>query len=166
MVRSRLFHHMVGCRPVAVAIEQRPDDPAIQHSGERFVFRLRFPSGDDFAVLGKTADPQTVRIRRTTTPACILGSVFFLKRFFFHGGSSSPLLDAKNQAAQPQILTSPAERSIHLTQNLPGLGIFEASGQCKASAGESIDCCRAARSRARTNPRRVMRRTAAYSTPV
>src|SRR6202011_4531889 len=105
MVRSCLFHQMVSRGPIAMTVEQGADNSAIQYAGERFVFRLRFPFGDDFAVGGKTADPQTVRIRRTTTPACIFGSVFFLKRFFFHGGSSSPLLDAKNQAAQPQILT-------------------------------------------------------------
>jgi hypothetical protein len=62
-----------------MTVEQRADDAAIQHAGERFVFRLRLPFGNDFAVFGKAADAQTVRIRRAATPTRIFGSVLFLK---------------------------------------------------------------------------------------
>ena len=55
-VLIRAFHQMIGRRPVAMAIEQRPDDAAIQDSLKRFVSFLRFPFRDDFAVLWKTAN--------------------------------------------------------------------------------------------------------------
>ena len=73
------FHQMICRGPVAVAIEQCPDDAAIQNSIERFVFLLRFPLSDDFAVLRETSNVQPVRIRRAATPAGIVRSVFFLK---------------------------------------------------------------------------------------
>src|SRR3954447_3729734 len=40
------LHQMIRRRPVAMAIEQRADDPAVQNSLERFVFSLRFPLSD------------------------------------------------------------------------------------------------------------------------
>ena len=43
------FHQMIRCRPVAMTIEQRADDPAVQNSVERFIFFLRSPFSDDFA---------------------------------------------------------------------------------------------------------------------
>src|SRR5437764_15367617 len=75
---------MISCGPVAVAIEQRPDDAAIQDSIKSFVFLLRFPFGDDLAILRETSNVQPARIRRATTPANIVRSVFFLKRLRFH----------------------------------------------------------------------------------
>lgn len=81
----RALHQMIGPGPVAVAIKQRADDPAIQNPGERFVFFLRRPFGDNFVALGKTPDVQPVRIGRSTTEAGVLGRVFFLERLFRHG---------------------------------------------------------------------------------
>lgn len=47
------FHQMIGGCPIAMAIKQRPDDPAVQHSVERFVFFLRLPLGDDFGACSR-----------------------------------------------------------------------------------------------------------------
>jgi len=69
MIRAGVFHQMISRSPVAMTIEQRADDSAVQNAGKRFVLRLRLPFRDDFAVPGKTADAQTLGIRRTTTPA-------------------------------------------------------------------------------------------------
>jgi len=43
MIVARLLHQVPGRSPVAVAIEQRADDTAIQDAGKRFIFRIRFP---------------------------------------------------------------------------------------------------------------------------
>ena len=84
MVSACVFHQMIGRGPIAMTVEQRADDAAIQHAGKRFVLRLRLPFGNDFAVFGKAADAQTVRIRRAATPTRIFGSVLFLKRSLRH----------------------------------------------------------------------------------
>ena len=52
----RALHQMIGRRPIAMAIEQRADDAAIQDSLERFVFFLWLPFRDDFAVFLETPD--------------------------------------------------------------------------------------------------------------
>src|SRR5437879_2953816 len=71
---------MISGRPIAMAIEQCADDAAIQNALKRFVFFLRLPLGDDFAVFWETPDMQSVRVGRTTAPAGIVQSVFFLER--------------------------------------------------------------------------------------
>lgn len=86
MIFTRALHQMVRRSPVAMAIQQRADNAAIQYSVERFVFFLRLPLSNHFAacsrfieVLWKTADVQTIRVSRPTTPAGILRRVLFLK---------------------------------------------------------------------------------------
>ena len=78
-----LVHQMPGRRPIAVAIEERPDDAAIQDSGKRFVARLRFPFRDDFFAAHKTANVEALRIRRATPKAGIFRRVFFLEGLRF-----------------------------------------------------------------------------------
>src|SRR5439155_26841246 len=73
------FHQMISRCPVAVAIEQCADDAAIQDFLKSFVFFLRFPLGDDFAVLREASNMQSVRVRGAATPADIVRSIFFLK---------------------------------------------------------------------------------------
>ena len=86
MIFAGALHQMVRRSPVAMAIEQRPDDAAIQYSTERFVFFLRVPLSDNFTacsrfigVLWKTSDVQTIRVSRTAAPAGILRRVLFLE---------------------------------------------------------------------------------------
>jgi hypothetical protein len=47
---------MVGGRPVAVAVEQRPADASVQDPFERDVVRLRPPLRDDGVAVGKALD--------------------------------------------------------------------------------------------------------------
>jgi hypothetical protein len=42
------------------------------------VFWFRFPVGYDFAILGKTADPQSFRVGRAATPTRVVRRVRFL----------------------------------------------------------------------------------------
>lgn len=85
------FHQVVCCCPVAMAIEQRADDPAVQNSLERFVFFLRFPLGDDFAVFGETMNVQAIWICRTAAEANVSRRIFFLKRLRVHPKCILPL---------------------------------------------------------------------------
>ncbi len=79
------LHQMIRCRPVAMTIKQCADDPAVQNSLERFVFFLRFPLSDDFAVcsrfigiLQETTNVQSVRVCHAATEANISRRIFFL----------------------------------------------------------------------------------------
>ena len=56
VVLFRMLHQMIRGRPIAMAIEQRADDAAIQDSLKSFVFFFWFPLGDNLAVLWETPD--------------------------------------------------------------------------------------------------------------
>jgi hypothetical protein len=56
VVLFRMLHQMIGSRPIAMAIEQRADDAAIQYSLKSFVFFFWFPLCDNFAGLWETPD--------------------------------------------------------------------------------------------------------------
>src|SRR6267143_5577368 len=139
MICARVFHQMIGRRPITMTVEQRANDAPVQNARKRFVLRLRLPFGDDFAVFGKTADPQAFVIRRPATPTRIFGSVLLLKRLLHDDGD--------------------------LKTGRPDPGTFAIAVQCKANAGELTGCCRVVQRHARTNPPRAMRQTMAYSTP-
>src|SRR2546423_14546045 len=74
---------MPGGRPVAVAIQERADDAAVQNSRERLVFFLRRPLGHHFIAADEAANVETVRIRRAATEAGIGRRVKFLERLGF-----------------------------------------------------------------------------------
>ncbi len=85
VILFRALHQMIGRRPIAMAIEQRADDAAIQNALKSFVFFLWFPLCNDFAVLRETANVQPIRIRRSATPAGVVWRIFFLERLrVFH----------------------------------------------------------------------------------
>src|SRR5438034_10359108 len=75
----RALHQMISGCPVAMAIEQRADYAAIQHSIKSFVFLLRFPFCNDLAIFWEASNMQSFGIRWTTTPAVVVGCVVFLK---------------------------------------------------------------------------------------
>jgi hypothetical protein len=52
----RMLHQMIGSRPIAMAIEQRADDAAVQDSLKSFVLFLWFPLCDNFAIFWETPD--------------------------------------------------------------------------------------------------------------
>src|ERR1700731_94992 len=108
LIGLRAFHEMIRGRPIAVTIEQRSDDAAVQNSGKRFVFFLRLPFGHDVVASGKTADMQAIRIGWTATETGVSRRVLFLERDIVHdGGSSSLLLDANFRRQSRVELTSP-----------------------------------------------------------
>jgi len=80
--RAILFcalHQIISSCPVAMAIEQRADDAAIQDSIKSFILLLRFPFSDDSPVIWETSNVQPMRVRRAAAPAGIVRCVFFLK---------------------------------------------------------------------------------------
>jgi len=52
----RALHQMISSRPIAMTIEQRPDDATIQDSLKSFIFFLWSPLCDNFAVFWETSD--------------------------------------------------------------------------------------------------------------
>ena len=83
MICARFIHQMPGCRPIAVAIEERADNATIQDSRERFVALLRFPFGHDFIAADEAANVEAVRIRRAAAETGVGRRVKFLKRLGF-----------------------------------------------------------------------------------
>ena len=51
------LHQKQGGGPVGMAINERTDDAAVQHAGERFVMFLRLPFADHFAVAAARGAP-------------------------------------------------------------------------------------------------------------
>jgi len=79
MLDTCAFHQVIRCRPVAMAIEQCPNDPAVKDSVKSLVFFFRLPLGDHFAVFRKTANMQAIWICRAAAEATVSRRVFFLK---------------------------------------------------------------------------------------
>ena len=79
MIVAHLLHQVPGRGPVAVAIEQRADDTAIQDAGKRFIFRLRFPFRYDHVAFRKAADAQAFRVGWPAAPTGVVRRVLFLK---------------------------------------------------------------------------------------
>jgi hypothetical protein len=82
-------HQMPGRHPIAVTIEQCPDNSPVQDAWERFVFPLRLPFGHEFIAASEAANVQAFGIGRATTPAGILRRVFLLERLFLRAHVSS-----------------------------------------------------------------------------
>ncbi len=140
---------MIGGRPIAMAIEQRADDAAIQYSGKSLILFLWFPFCYDFAVFRKTANMQTVRVRRPAAPAGIVRRVLFLK-----GLARSSLGCLARARSGGRALPSRSSRAVR--RALPDTGASLA--RCKVSAAGSDDYYRVARSRARTSRQHATRR--------
>jgi hypothetical protein len=85
---------MVGGCPVAVAVEQRPDDAPVQDVGEGLVVRLGLPGGDDLVPLDDALDPKALGVGRAASEALVVGSIAILQAlhdaFFKASGASGP----------------------------------------------------------------------------
>jgi hypothetical protein len=55
-VSSGFIHQVPRRTPVAMTIEQRPDDAAAQHAFKRFVLAARLPLSDDLVAVSEAAD--------------------------------------------------------------------------------------------------------------
>ncbi len=83
IVQTVALHQKIRCRPVRVAIEERTDDAAIQHSGGCLVMWLRVPLSYNLVALGEAANMQPFRIRRPTAKADAVWRILFLQRSVF-----------------------------------------------------------------------------------
>src|SRR5215208_5968893 len=77
LVGATLLHEVPRRRPVAMTVEQRADDPAAQHSLKRFILLRRLPLRDNLVTIGKAANVQALRVRRSTAEAREIWSVGF-----------------------------------------------------------------------------------------
>jgi hypothetical protein len=80
-VRAGFLHQVPGGSPVAMTIEQRADDAAAQHAGERLILCARLPLGDNFITDREAADVQAFRIRGATTKTGKIRCESFLDAF-------------------------------------------------------------------------------------
>src|SRR5260370_14262498 len=84
MVQSRVLNQMIGCGPVAMTIQERPNDSAAQHSWKCSLIGLRLPGTDYFLTPGETANAQALLVCRAAAEARQVRRVGFLKVFFAH----------------------------------------------------------------------------------
>ena len=79
------LHDEIRCGPVGVAVEQGPDDAAVEHPGERLMVRFSPPFRYDLVALRKTLDVQSFIVRGATAETDAVRGIALLKRqFFFH----------------------------------------------------------------------------------
>src|SRR6266496_502058 len=79
LVGSLGLHQMIGRRPVAVAVEERADDAAIEHVLESVMVSFRLPSGDDFIAFDEALDVKTFVVGGSATKAYVLRRVAILQ---------------------------------------------------------------------------------------
>src|SRR5690606_8392806 len=79
LARPGALQEVPGRGPVAVAVEQRADDPAVQHPGECLVVRLRRPLAHQFLALDEAAQAETLLVGRTAAEAHVVLRVAFLQ---------------------------------------------------------------------------------------
>src|SRR6266542_4136627 len=77
-IGSRFLHQVHRRGPVAVAIEQRAADAAIENAVEGLMMRLRPPLADQLLSLGEASDAQPFVICRTAAEAAVVRCIRFL----------------------------------------------------------------------------------------
>ena len=76
-----LLHQVHRRGPVAVAVEQRAADAAVEDVVERLVMRLGRPLADELVALFEAADAQPFLVGRAAAEAAVLRRVRFLNAF-------------------------------------------------------------------------------------
>lgn len=76
-----LFHESISRRPVAVTVQERPDDAAVEGSGEGLMMGLGLPFRDDFFPARETANMEPASVGRSTAVTYALRSVGLLQAF-------------------------------------------------------------------------------------
>src|SRR6185369_16861860 len=109
MLRARLLHQMISSGPVAVAIEQRPDDAATQYPGKGFLPGCPIEGGNDFVTVREAANVQALFVSRPTTKASIVGRVSFLDTFFHN--VQCPMSNVQSQKSKRALPTLDFGRS-------------------------------------------------------
>jgi hypothetical protein len=81
--RSAL-HQVPGCSPVRMTIEQRADDPSVQHARKCLVMGFGHPFGHNLARVDEATDSEPQGIGRATAEADASRRVCLLKALFTH----------------------------------------------------------------------------------
>src|SRR5439155_20277672 len=86
-----MAHEAVGGGPVRVAVEQRPGDPAREHTLERLLGLLRAPGRDDLVPAHDALDPEAFLVAWPASEADPVRVVAVLERLGHeHEASSAP----------------------------------------------------------------------------
>ena len=65
-----------------MAVQEGPDDAAVQHALEGLVMGFRRPVGDQGIALDPALDPEALRVGRAAAEAAALGGVAILEALF------------------------------------------------------------------------------------
>ena len=80
---STLLHEVPSRRPVRMAIKNRADDSAVEHSWKCFVMGFRCPVANDFGgcstVVDMAVDTKTLRVQWTASKTGAFGSILTLQ---------------------------------------------------------------------------------------
>jgi len=93
---------MDGRSPVAVTVEKRADDPAVQDPGESGVVKFGHPVAHEAVPLGKAPDVETLRIGGTAAVADVVGGVTFLDAGFAGHVRDAITLGPSGRVAGPE----------------------------------------------------------------
>src|SRR6266498_3515728 len=88
-IGTRCLHQMHRRGPVAVAIEQRATDAAVENAVEGLMMRLRPPLAHDLLSLGEAPDAQPFVIWRTAAEAAVVRCIRFLNAFHLFANAIS-----------------------------------------------------------------------------
>ena len=83
-VYVQLVHQVPRRGPVAMAVEQRADDAAVQHAFVSLVFRTRLPLGNDLFAVCEAANMQALGISGTAPKAREIRRESFLNTLIHH----------------------------------------------------------------------------------
>src|SRR2546430_4552449 len=68
-------------RPVAVAVEERTADSAVEDAVERLMVRLRPPLANELAAIFEASNPQSLVVGRSAAEAAVIRGVSLLNAF-------------------------------------------------------------------------------------
>lgn len=110
MIETVPLHQMIGCGPVAMAVEHGAGNAAAQHPRKCFLISFRLPVSNNFLALRETANVQASFVCGATAKTLQVGRVSFLDAFHCSACSSfksqvSSLLEASYNANRVKTIT-------------------------------------------------------------
>src|SRR5690349_13551397 len=88
LVLAVALHQEIRGGPIRVAVEQRTDDAAVEHSRKRLMMRFSVPLGDNLVPLREAVYMQPLLIRRSASEADALRRIELLQGSLFHKPSA------------------------------------------------------------------------------
>src|SRR4029453_5621150 len=83
LLLATLLHQMIRGGPIGVAIKQRPDDTALQHTGKCLMMRLGAKLRDHFITFNEASDVQPLVVLRPAAETDPVRRVGLLSRFHY-----------------------------------------------------------------------------------